>query len=120
MVKIYGRVSSVNRRNELERLEIWVGKKGAQRFLNQDGMRVPVPLLIGSQEYVGGIRFTHRNKYIWICPNLMDKIGHEVSLVNALKSAGLKKNDKVFIRVEDWKVSIISAKPIIKEGTTES
>jgi hypothetical protein len=37
----------------------------------------------------------------------MGKAGQKVSLVDALNSAGLKRNDKVIIRVEKWKISII-------------
>jgi len=74
MVKIYGRVSSVNRRNEPERLEIWVGKKGSQRFFNQDGMRVPVPLLIGSQEYIGGIDLLNVINISGYAPTLWTKL----------------------------------------------
>jgi len=110
-VEIHGTVEGVNGRNKPERLEIWVGKKGAQRFLNKDKMRVPVPLLIGSQEYIGGIRFTQDNKYVWICPNLIGKNRQRVSLVDALHQAGLKKTDKVLIRVEQWRISIIPDNP---------
>jgi len=107
-VQIAGTVRSVSKRGEPIRLEIWVNKKGEQRFLNQEGMRVPVPLSIGSQEYTGGIRFTRRNTYIWICPDLMVKGGGKTSLANALKAAGISKNDGVLIRVEKWKISIVA------------
>ncbi len=114
-VEIPGTVRSVKRRKDpVEHLEIHVKKEGDQRFLNrEDKMRVPVPLSIGSQEYIGGIRSTRDCPYIWVSPDLMGKAGQKVSLVDALNSAGLKKNDKVIIRVEKWKISIIPTNPPI-------
>ena len=91
-----------------ERLEIWVNKKGEQRFLNIDAMRVPVTIAIGPEQYTGGVSFTRGNPPIWINPDLKDKSGRTVSLANALRMAGVQKNQKVVLKIEKWKICIES------------
>ncbi len=90
-----------------ERLEIWVNKRGEQRFLNIDSMRVPVTLAIGAEQYTGGVSFTRGNPPIWINPDLKDRNGRTVSLSNALKLAGVDKNQRVVLKIEKWRISIV-------------
>jgi hypothetical protein len=109
------------KKDEVEALEIWVNKKGDQRFLNQDHIRVPVVLSIGSQQYTAGVSFTPKFEQIWINPNLVDKNNREVKLAYPLSEAGFAKNNPVILRIEEWKISVapanLSPNPLIRKGS---
>ncbi len=103
---IIGRISSVSNTyaDGKWRIEIPLYKKGTQRFLNQERMRVPVPFSIGSQEYTGGISFVETA--MWVNPDLIDRGKRKVRLADALELAGFKKDQKVVLEVEKWRIRI--------------
>ncbi len=95
--------------NGLERLEIHIDKDSSQGLPNEDGMRVPIKLVIGARQYTAGIRSTKRNPYVWICPNLTDDNNQRVSLSQALLNEEIAKNQNVELELSGNQIKVIPA-----------
>ena len=93
-------LSQYYRKDDLERLEIWVDKKVAGPLPCENNLRIPVQLIIGDQVYTAGLRSTPRNSYVWICPDLEDSRGKKARLAEVLGANGFEKNQKVLLEVE--------------------
>jgi hypothetical protein len=82
-----------------ESLKIEIPKKQANDFPYQDGSHIPVNLSIGKKTYLGSVRSTKSNKYVWICPCLFDKRNKKTSLTRVLKDNRIVKNETVSLEV---------------------
>jgi len=96
-------------KNRLERLEIWVDKKASHSLPHQEGLRIPITIIIGIERYNAGIRSTKKCEYIWICPDLRDENDKKVSLAQVLKKHKLAKNQRVCLIAERENVIRIKA-----------
>ena len=87
-------------RDGTERMEIWISKKEAADLPHEEGLRIPISLIIGCKTYMAGIRTTARASVVTICPNLEDEIGEKVRLIDVLADAKIYKNQAVELVVE--------------------
>ena len=76
--------------NGVERMEIHVMKKAAHA-LPYKNTRIRITLVIRDELYTGGLRSTERNKYVWICPDLILG-GVKKRLADVLNKAKFRKN----------------------------
>lgn len=90
----------------VERQEIWVDKRLAAELPFIEGRRVSIRLIIGAHTYAAGIRATLRNSYVWISPDLYDDLGNKIRLADALRRAGIEKNQRVDLRVRGTQVLV--------------
>lgn len=111
-----------NYSNGVEKLEIQIPLKFANKLPITLNQPVAVSLKIESITFAAGLRSTSNNPYIWISPNLELKDGTERKLTNILLSKGYKKNDDVYLSVNGNKIVLnprLSRKQfILAEGAT--
>ena len=89
-----------------ERMEIWVENNKANALPYKENTRVPIQLFICSNRHAAGLRSTAKNKYVWICPNLLDSDRKNLSLSRVLTSCGFKKNEKVKLSVNKDSITV--------------
>ena len=108
-MRVKGKVRGVGHvyANGLENLEIWVSKDEGQDLPHEIGNKVPVKIIIGSRQYVGGIRSTEDCPYIWVSPTLIDSDNQRTTLAEALMKEGIEKNQSVDLEVSVDQVRII-------------
>jgi hypothetical protein len=91
----------------LERKEIWIKKKDAIIFHYQENLRIPIDLRVGKQSYAAGLRTTPKQQIIYICPDLRDSTGKNISLASVLENNGFSKNQEIILEVAGRTVRII-------------
>ena len=108
-MKIIGKIRGLSQYyyDGSERLEIWVDKDNSRGIPYVAGERIAISLKIGAQQYTGGIRSTIKNKYVWVCPDIVDENGQKDSLANALKRVNFKKNQQVCLEIERGLITIL-------------
>jgi hypothetical protein len=80
-----------------ERLEIWVPKADAGGLPAEEGRRVPFTLVVGERRVTAGLRRTADCPYVWVCPDVLDETGRDTKPAHVLASAGVAKNQAVFL-----------------------
>ena len=93
--------------NGLEILEIHFKKDLSDKLPNRDSNRIKINLIVGNQSYEAGIRSTHKNRYIWICPDLKYDNDAGISLSKVLMDNGICKNQTITIEVKGDRFQII-------------
>lgn len=107
-VKIVGKVRGLATfySSGLERHEIHIDKKYAEKLPCKNGERVDINLYIGKCGYRAGIRITENNNYIWICPNLQMKTGKSITLAEVLRENEFVKNQIVHLNVSGSEIQL--------------
>jgi hypothetical protein len=108
---IYGIVRGLGQKyaSGMERLEIHVNKDKAQELKYVEGLRIETYLIIGSETYGAGIRSTRTNRYVWICPDLVESTCEKVSLAVALARNKIGKNQKLLLQLDSGALRISPA-----------
>jgi hypothetical protein len=91
---------------KVERQEIHVKKTDAQGLPFVDDERIPIALVINGRQYAAGLRATTKNKYVWICPDLIDGDGAGVKLAQVLTAAGFTENQRVELTLSGTTISV--------------
>ena len=86
-----------------ERVEIHIPKTKATSFPHENGNRIGVELKFNTGMYLGGVRATTKNSYIWICPDLIELEGKKVNLSSVIKENGFIKNEKISLNIVSTK-----------------
>ena len=104
----YGRIRGLSQYyvDGLERMEIAINKKNASPLPYRDHLRIPIKLKVGAEYYDAGIRATPNVSEIWVCPDLRDTEGKNISLAHVLTNNGFSKKQKVCLEVEGNVVSL--------------
>lgn len=88
------------------RLEIHVPKKHAEGLPYKLGERVQTALCVGEVEYFAGLRATHDNDYVWVCPDMLDAVGARRKLGPTLVEAGFVPNEPVRLRISTTGITV--------------
>ena len=91
----------------LERMEIWIDKRHAAPLPYQENTRIPITLKIGNEQYDAGLRSTPKMPVVWISPDLRDSHGRKVSLARVIINNGFRKNQRIYLEVDDSVVSLL-------------
>lgn len=95
--------------NGKERFEIHIAKTDAAHLGHTIGLPMPVQLQIGRRIFNGELRSTVSNKYLWISAKVYDQEGNRITLVDALSSNGIMKNQSVYLAAGTGKIRIVTA-----------
>lgn len=90
----------------VELMEIHVDKAKSNSMPFELGRRVEVSLVVGGRFFVGGMRATPRNRYVWICSDLRDESGSRARLADVLADAGIHKNQRLNLLVNGKEVKV--------------
>jgi hypothetical protein len=107
---VFGKTRGVSNINsdKLESMEIWVSLDDSKGLPFVMDKRVQVNLELGGMKYIAGLRATTRNKYVWICPDLIDGDGEKVSLARIVQNCGMGKNQRVRLEIQGRSIKVSS------------
>lgn len=89
-----------------ESIEIHVPVGSAQGLPYLLGTRVEIELSVDGTTYRAGLRSTERNKFVWICPNVVAPGGVKARLADIVTAAGWNKNDRVFLVTDGLSITV--------------
>jgi len=101
-----------NYKNGEESYEINIDKIPFEKMLPvKINQRIDIDLEVAGLSYIAGLRMTERYKYIWISPDLKNKLYDKFRLVDLLKDAGFQKNEKILLTQSKLNYFTISKLP---------
>lgn len=81
-------------------------KSEASGLPYQDGVRVPIQVVVAGLTYEGGLRTTRNMPTVWISPDLRDREGTRISLARALNDAGFHKNQALTLNITGIRIEL--------------